>query len=59
MESRIPKFLLGGIQFRRNFLGRNTMNAFLWTVTECFLKAIVVVNLFSFGKSALSFSPRM
>lgn len=38
--SQVGKFLLGGIQFRRNFLGANTLKTSAWGVFECSVKVI-------------------
>jgi len=43
MSSQLPKFLLGGIQFKRNFIGANTLKTSAYGVFEC---AVKVVPLF-------------
>ena len=38
--SQLPKFLLGGIQFRRNFIGANTIKTSVYGVLECSVKIV-------------------
>jgi hypothetical protein len=38
MSSNVGKFLLGGIRFQRNFIGKQTMTSGLYTLIECTVK---------------------
>ena len=40
MSSQVPKFLLGGIQFKRNFIGANTLKTTGYGVFECSVKVL-------------------
>ena len=46
MSSQAPKFLLGGVNFRRNFLGLQTIQTAIYGVTEAGIK---VLPLFILG----------
>lgn len=38
MSSNVGKFLLGGIQFQKNFIGKQTLTSGLYTLIECTVK---------------------
>ena len=45
--SRVPSFLLGGINLTYNFLGQRTARSAIYGVTECSIKLIPVIMLIS------------
>jgi hypothetical protein len=47
--SQVPKFLLGGIQFRRNFLGANTIKTSAWGIFECSVKVAPIFIIIGFA----------
>ena len=54
--SQVPKFLLGGIQFRRNFLGANTIKTTAWGVFECSVKVVPLFLIIGYaGMNILPF----
>lgn len=47
--SQVPKFLLGGIQFRRNFLGANTIKTTSWGIFECTVKVAPIFLVIAYA----------
>lgn len=43
--STLGKFLLGGIQFRKNFIGQQTLKSASYTVIECSLRVAPLIIL--------------
>jgi len=43
--SSVPKFLIGGIRFSKNFMGKETLTTSAWTVFECSVKVLPVFFL--------------
>jgi hypothetical protein len=44
-STRLPKFLLSGIQFRRNFLGAQTIKTSMYCLIETSFKTSLVILL--------------
>ena len=40
--SSVPKFLLGGIRFGKNFIGKETLQTSSYTVLECSVKVLPI-----------------
>ena len=54
--TRMPKFLLGGINFRMNFLGSKTIQTSAYGAFECFVKVAPVFVLLGFSGKLFCFN---
>lgn len=52
--SQVPKFLIGGIRFSKNFCGKETLQTSAYTVFECSVKVLPIFFLIG-GKPSLCF----
>ena len=48
MSNLTPKFLMGGVNMAKNFLGWGTMKAGLWTAIEGGIKTVPLVFFFTY-----------
>ena len=56
-QSTLGKFLLGGIRFRKNFIGYETMQTATYGIIECGVKIVPIPLIFaySYGKGKPTF----
>ena len=56
MSSQVPKFLLGGIKFSKNFLGGGTLQTTSYGVFECAVKVAPIFFIIGYAGKYIIYS---